>query len=171
MKYINDGRFFFCSKIIPFLLKSVNTAHNIDSSQCQKSHLLVSTSAVVQSLECLRVRAGERESNSQSGGSSGEHDKILVHYPDQGQEMSAGQTVTFCFHWCFLLLTYQLSSLSTGWYWHSGTWFWSFGSKTNLLACVQGAAVLSNLSLLQYQSSYLVPGSDRRQDAAPAAVQ
>lgn len=67
------------------------------SSQCPNSHLLLSTSAVVQSSGCLRVCAGERESHSQPGGSSGEHDKILVHYPDQGEEMSAGQTVTFCF--------------------------------------------------------------------------
>lgn len=50
---------------------------------------------MVKSWASVNVCAGERESNSQSSGSSGEHDKILVHYPDQGQEMSAGQTVTF----------------------------------------------------------------------------
>lgn len=43
----------------------------------------------------VNLCAGEREPNSQPGGSSGEHDKVLVHYPDQGQEMSAGQTLAF----------------------------------------------------------------------------
>lgn len=39
---------------------------------------------------CVCVCAGECDSVGQSGGSPGEHDQILVNYPDQGQKMSAG---------------------------------------------------------------------------------
>lgn len=40
------------------------------------------------------VCAGQRDSVGQSGGSPGEHDQVLVYHPDQGQEMSAGQTLS-----------------------------------------------------------------------------
>lgn len=66
----------------------------------------------------VNVCAGERESNSQPGGSSGEPGEILVHYPDQGQEMSAGQSLSFCFQlgyvFCFFLTPQRPLSLQGG---------------------------------------------------------
>lgn len=58
-----------------------------------------------------------------------------------------------------------------GWYWYSSAWLWNSGAKANILASVQGAAVLPYLPLLHNQGSHLVPGDPRRPGPAAAAFQ